>query len=574
MNKTCKPKQRNLCGRPDCKTCFPRSLASHPMAKFYSKNNKQPAIHVFKGSNDKTILWTCPECPSHHEFDAQPCNVMTVFKRKRQLCAEIEIKSPCPYHAGKLRCEKWNCGACFRASFASHPRAANWLYDEVEWIDDEGNQIIASNQHKTPRDFAKSSHDECWFRCECGHIFKLALNIITAGQWCGYCAISTDRLCHPLNNCTVCDEKSFAPHPRAANWLYEDITFVTDEGNEITASNGGKTPRDFRKSSNKEFWFKCECGHIIRLALTTITVTGSWCGYCCEMSDRLCHPLNNCTVCYEKSFAPHPRAANWLHEDIDIVNKDGKQMTASNGGKTPRNFRKNSHEKCWFRCDECNKVFDKRLNDVTSQNGWCPICKNKTEKKFMKIMSRKFPSLIHQFKPEWCKNPETGKHLPFDFALVLWKIIIELDGRQHFVQVSNWDAPEDVQYRDRYKEECARKEGFRVIRLLQQDVWKDTGDWESKVCEKIEYLIANDVKYDVEDDQDSVDESDSNSDANDVDESDHDDESIQDSVPIHTNVGNKRKIDSQDLKMRKHIYNPIPGECARSRVYCVYQVSK
>ena len=57
----------------------------------------------------------------------------------------------------------------------------------------------------------------------------------------------------------------------------------------------------------------------------------------------------------------------------------------------------------------------------------------------------------HQAKFKWCKNPETNKCLPFDCCIEELKLIIEIDGMQHFKQVMNWKCPKDQQDRDIYK---------------------------------------------------------------------------------------------------------------------------
>ncbi len=74
-----------------------------------------------------------------------------------------------------------------------------------------------------------------------------------------------------------------------------------------------------------------------------------------------------------------------------------------------------------------------------------------------------------QVKFTWCKNYETGRFLPFDFCID--NIIIELDGLQHFEQVSNWQSPELSRIKDTYKERTAISKGYYVIRLLQSEVW-------------------------------------------------------------------------------------------------------
>jgi very-short-patch-repair endonuclease len=82
------------------------------------------------------------------------------------------------------------------------------------------------------------------------------------------------------------------------------------------------------------------------------------------------------------------------------------------------------------------------------------------------------------------------KHLPFDFVIEERKIIIELDGPQHFKQIASWLSPEETFTIDLYKMDCANKNGFCVIRILQKDVFNDKYDWLGELINKIE-LISN-----------------------------------------------------------------------------------
>ena len=119
----------------------------------------------------------------------------------------------------------------------------------------------------------------------------------------------------------------------------------------------------------------------------------------------------------------------------------------------------------------------------------CPLCKNKTEGKLYMFLKSKLPehSIEQQKKYDWCKNPETGWYLRFDFV-VYENIIIELDGDQHIKQVRNWKCPEEQQERDMYKMEQAINNGKHVIRILQRDVWNDRNDWEEKLIQAITEL--------------------------------------------------------------------------------------
>ena len=119
------------------------------------------------------------------------------------------------------------------------------------------------------------------------------------------------------------------------------------------------------------------------------------------------------------------------------------------------------------------------------QGAGCPLCINKTETILYEKLKLHYPSVVLQFKQEWCKNI---KCLPYDLCIPEYKIIIELDGAQHFRQVSNWQTPEKQFETDKYKETCANNNNYSVIRLLQEDVLYDTYDWMSKLCESIEEI--------------------------------------------------------------------------------------
>ena len=101
---------------------------------------------------------------------------------------------------------------------------------------------------------------------------------------------------------------------------------------------------------------------------------------------------------------------------------------------------------------ENKHLFISRINDITSHSKptWCPFCKNKTEYKLLDFLKDKF-NVVYQFKTKWCINKSTNIPLPFDFYIKDLNLIIELDGKQHFNQVSNWRNPEITQSIDIYK---------------------------------------------------------------------------------------------------------------------------
>ena len=108
----------------------------------------------------------------------------------------------------------------------------------------------------------------------------------------------------------------------------------------------------------------------------------------------------------------------------------------------------------------------------------CPSCINKTEFKFYEKIKETYPTIKRQYKVEWCKNK---LYLPYDFVIEELNIIIEIDGEQHFKQISNWTSPEIQIEKDKYKMNCANENGFSIIRLLQIDISKDKYDWLNEI---------------------------------------------------------------------------------------------
>ena len=162
----------------------------------------------------------------------------------------------------------------FDRSFASHPKAEFWDYSKNE---------------KTPGEVFKRSHKKCWFICgECKHSFDTSLASVTSmNTWCPFCA--NKRLCGL--DCTTCFEKSFASSPRAKFWSDRNI----------------KKPREVFKNCNKKFWFVCgDCEHSFDTGPGSVTNLDKWCPFCAKPPQKLCE--EDCTRCFEKSFASSPKA--------------------------------------------------------------------------------------------------------------------------------------------------------------------------------------------------------------------------------------------------------------------------
>ncbi len=472
---------------------FERSFASHPKAQYWSeKNELSPEYYTI--SSGKKCWFKCNVC--NHEFD------ITLDK--------IRIGRWCSYCSNKKLCNNENCNSCFEKSFASHPKSQYWS--------DKNNDI--------PRNIFKGSDKRFILNCIiCNHEFESQIkNIGLNNHWCPYCV--NQKLCNN-ENCNICFEKSFASHPKSQYWsdknndaprnifkgtdkififnclcnhefercirsidqehcafcnnkkLCNNInckscfenSFASHPKSQYWSDKNNDIPRNIFKGSDKKCVFNCDvCNHAFEARLYNIK-DGKWCPYCANL--KICYN-NNCLLCFEKSFASHEKSQYWSDKNNDI----------------PRNIPKYSNEKYIFNCEKGHE-FESLLSNI-SQQQWCPFCKNKTEQKLFEALKVDYPDLKHQFREEWCKNPITNRHLPFDFVLEKEKIIIELDGPQHFTQVSNWSTPEEQYERDTYKMECANQNGYSVIRITQEDVYDDTFDWYKMLKESIETIIKKD----------------------------------------------------------------------------------
>lgn len=485
---------------------YERSFASHPKAIYWSdKNGDIKPKDVFKSANKK-YWFDCNICG--HSFDSSP-NKINGYDRW------------CPYCSNSKLCQDLNCNKCNINSFASHPKA-------IYWSDKNGDI--------KPRGVFKSSNKKYWFDCNiCGHTINILLSGVSSGSWCSYCSAPTKQLCDD-NNCNFCFNNSFASHPKAEYW---------------SNKNGDITPRQVLKGSGKIYWFNCNlCNHNFQISVSNITSTNSsWCQYCCIPTKMICDN-SDCMICYNNSLASHPKSIYWSDKngevkprqilkgsqqkywfDCNICNHTFQIQTnvvvrggwcgfcakrylcddnncescfnrsfashpksqywsKKNGNTQPRSVSITNGNKYWFDCNNCDNCFQMAIHHITNRNSWCGICKNEGEKIMYSYLIKVYPTLIFQFRKEWCKR--NGNNFFYDFCIPEYDIIIELDGRQHYMKSKSWRRPtSEIQEIDIYKEECANDNGYSTIRIIEEDVRNNNYDWKKKLKNEIEYINNN-----------------------------------------------------------------------------------
>lgn len=159
------------------------------------------------------------------------------------------------------------------------------------------------------------------------------------------------------------------------------------------------------------------------------------------------------------------------------------QFFKNNNYKLLETKYKNHMTKMNFRCDNNH-------NSSISFNNFrkgirCGICKNKTECLILEYLENNFQNITPQAKFVWCK---IKNKLAFDFLLNDLNIIIECDGLQHFKNVLNWQSAKLNLENDTYKANLAINNGYKIIRISQEDVFNNRFNWQELLKENIEKL--------------------------------------------------------------------------------------
>jgi hypothetical protein len=415
---SCSATQKLLCGEESCIICYERSFATHQRASCWSSQNELRAIQVTKNSNKK-YKFNCGDCG--HEIEMIMKNVCS--------------GQWCKYCKSDGLCDADDCLFCYQKSFAPHPMAESW----------------STKNELKPRQVMRRSDKKFWFECiDCKHSFSSALYSINNDKHCPFC--TSQQLCNQ-DDCIICFDKSCASHEISKAWSSE---------NEIH-------PRHLFLQSNKLIIFNCLiCYHSYNTKVQHYINRNGSCPYCANK--YLCEK-EDCTSCFQKSFASHPQIHCWSIKNTT----------------SPRKLFKGSETTYIFNCNICDSEFKSKLYNVLT-GYWCPYCKKKTEAKVYAFLKLQDGEWTTQLRFPWCCFSNTGNVMPFDFGSISKKILIEVDGQQHFTQISNWDAPENVQVKDIEKIKYCVKEGFSIIHINQLDIWKEAYDWKEVIQNEIRRL--------------------------------------------------------------------------------------
>ena len=372
------------------------------------------------------------------------------------------------------------------ATFASHPRASHW----------------SDKNTLKPKDVPLYSQKEkYWFKCDkCPHEFEtLVYTIAKLNTWCSYC--SNKKLCDS-KDCKICHDKSFASSDK--------IDYLTKENTII--------PRNVFKSCSVNATFNCNQGHPDFKATLNNVSNGKWCKLCgyassiAKQSMPYDEFLKRAKEKYGSLYDYSKVIMNGVDREVIIIcNIHGEfnqtpwnHYTSKLGGcPTCTIIKRGESNRYTFnefvqmaksihgdkydysKAESVYETLKEKIPIICKIHGefpqapsshlqrvGCPYCYNKTEGILLDFLRKHYPDVIAQLKLDSCKNIT---YLPLDFCITSLKTIIELDGINHFEQVSNWNPPNIK--RDIYKMKQAEAEGYKIIRIFQEDVYKNDETW-------------------------------------------------------------------------------------------------
>jgi very-short-patch-repair endonuclease/Zn finger protein HypA/HybF involved in hydrogenase expression len=145
------------------------------------------------------------------------------------------------------------------------------------------------------------------------------------------------------------------------------------------------------------------------------------------------------------------------------------------------------HFKVIIKCNKCNLEFNQEAGSHLSGSG-CPFHTNKTELLVYQWLNTEYKDV----KKEHIFNDLPNSR--FDFYMPEYNLVIEVDGIQHFKQVSNWGDPKIAQQKDKYKMDYCLANGISVVRILQEDIFNDMYDWQIELKKYIKSHTTPTIK--------------------------------------------------------------------------------
>lgn len=241
-------------------------------------------------------------------------------------------------------------------------------------------------------------------------------------------------------------------------------------------------PWSLTYSCAKKVWIKCQNKdyHESYLTYCNSFVKGDRCPYCASKKGKIHHL-----------------------DSLGSVLPESLKVWSTKNKLSPFDYTPYSSEKVWWKCiDGKHEDFFRDINNSNVYNFRCPECSRERKESFLQEKVRNYLEslgyiILHEYQctilPQSPKIKDKRGRLPFDNEIKELKLIIEVNGSQHYNNASGtWFYKEfDLHKRqlyDRYKRIYAKSRGYHYLEI---PYWTDNAkdEWKQLIDNKIKELI-------------------------------------------------------------------------------------
>jgi hypothetical protein len=215
----------------------------------------------------------------------------------------------------------------------------------------------------------------------------------------------------------------------------------------------------------------------------------------------------NCENIWEARFS-NIKNGSWCPfcNDVKYSQEEVEKIISDKGGILLSEY-KNGATKIKIRC-ALGHEFEKQLNTILAQNGWCNICASSKSERivrehFEQLFKNKFPMV----RPSWLRSDISGRSLELDGYCEELNLAFEHQGMQHYENVlqKSDEKFERTKYNDNLKVEITKKLGINLIiipALSYKLQPKDLKNFIKNECIKLNIELPEDydnivVNYDI-----------------------------------------------------------------------------
>lgn len=385
------------------------------------------------------MLWWCSCGYCHHEFIELPARILNGHKKS---CGCIKNKNK--------KYKKYNVEYSFY----------DWCIDNdhKNWLglwDYELNDLL-------PEQVSYKSSYSCWFKCKNkkdhpSEKHKL-LNMINQNH----------IICHMCNSFAQWGIDTFGDDFLERYWDCDK--------NEVD-------PWNISRASGNKVWIKCQ----------EKEYHGSYLIMCNKFSGGECR----CPYCSKNSGKVHK------FDSLGYLYPEVLNIWSDKNDKTPYEYSPQTNKKVWFKYKNGkHEDYKQIINNAVNREFRCPACVKEEKDSILQtkvssyIKTNYNYTLLHEqncsIKPI---NPKTNYPMPYDNEILELKLIIEVNGEQHYKpshfikmnakrnNISVEEQFERRQFKDEYKKQYALSHGFDFLEIPY------TAEKDSKYKEMIDNKI-------------------------------------------------------------------------------------